>query len=211
MPDQIDRQGLTVETREIEFRFKGNRDYIHGTDMFNVMSACFPSLGMSNIRFTVHGFIYTPLCRLYVTGNKDALSEVPDVRARCQFEVDGATKWLALTQLEGDTTTGTRYAYDENRITTLCKIGDAGVVLTSMSPFTFIESVVAMNKFMHEQMFPEAVGKWIFTRIDLTRFCDERENLEIQFKHNMNFRLTKADVLVDGAKVGDIYFSLVKS
>ena len=68
-----------------------------------------------------------------------------------------------------------------------------------------------MNKHMHQQMFPEAVGKWIFTRIDLEAVCDARENLALDFKHNMNYRLTKSDILLGGNKTGDLYFSLVKS
>lgn len=211
MRGQIDKRGMTVEIREIEFQFKGKRDYIHGTDMFNVMSASYPNFGMSNIRFTVHDFIRTPSCRLYMADSKEALNKVEDIRARCQFDIEGATKWLGLTQSGVDTTTGGRYTYEEERLTSLCKIEAESVALTQLSPFTFIESVVAMNKFMHEDMFPEAIGKWIFTRIDLIKFCDERENLSLQFKHNMNFRLTKTDVLVDGVKVGDIYFSLVNS
>lgn len=200
-----------MEIREIEFQFKGARNYIHGTDMFNTMLSTCPSEALSNIRFTVHDFVRTPVCRLYLADSMDELNAVTDIRARCQFEVNGATRWLALTQGAGDATTGGRYGYDEERITSLCSVAGEGIALGLQSPFTFIETVVAMNKHMHEQLFPEVQGKWIFTRIDLAAFCSARENLSLQFRHNMNFRLTKSDILVNGSKAGDIYFSLVKS
>lgn len=200
-----------MEVREIEFQFKGARKYIQGPDIFNAMVSSCPSAGMNNIRFTVHDFVYTPVCRLYLADSKETLNEVADIRARCQFDVNGATRWLAVTQGAGDATSGARYGYDEERIISLCRMAGEGIALAQQSPFSFIETVVSMNKHMHQQLFPETVGKWIFTRIDLAAFCDAREKLALQFRHNMNYRLTKSDILVNGTKVGDIYFSLVKS
>lgn len=197
--------------QQIEFQFKGARNYIQGTDMFNVMISSYPDVDVTNIRFTVHGFVSTPLCLLYSADSKEALNEVADIRARCQFDAEGVTHWLALTQGEGDEISGSRYEYDEERIISSCRMEKEGIVLAQQSPYTFIENIVAMSKYMHQQLFPEAVGKWIFTRIDLTADCDERENLALQFKHNMNYRLTKSDILVNDKKVGDLYFSLVKS
>lgn len=201
-----------MKAEKIEFQFKGARDYIHGTDMFSRMiePSHLPSM-LENIRFTVHDFVRTPVCRLYSTNIKGTLNDVENICARCQFDIGGNTYWLALTQDSGDAVSGGRYEYDEDRIIRLCVMQDEGIVLTQSSPFTFIENVVAMNKHMHQQLFPDAVGKWIFTRIDLSRSCNDRENLSLQFKHNMNYRLTKSDVLINGEKVGDIYFSLVKS
>lgn len=200
-----------MEMRRIEFQFKGARGYIHGTDMFNAMISAGPSSDVSNIRFSVHDFVRTPLCRLYLTDSKEELNGINGICARCQFDAEGATHWLALTQDSGDSASGGRYAYDEERIVSACRIDGESIVLLQQSPFTFIETIVAMNKHMHEQLFPEVDGKWIFTRIDLASRCDERGNLALHFRHNMNYRLTKSDILVNGIKAGDIYFSLVKS
>src|SRR5680860_650841 len=101
--DKCGISGIAVEVRQIEFQCKGARDYIHGTDMFTEMVSWYPSMGVSNIRFTVHDFVRTPLCLLHLADSKNALNEVADIRARCQFDVNGATQWLALTQGEGDT------------------------------------------------------------------------------------------------------------
>lgn len=200
-----------METREVEFKFKGKREYIHGTDMFNAMLATGPGAGVNNIRFTVHDFVHTPRCNLHLAESKEALNGIADIRVRCQFDVSGATKWLALTQSEGDATSGGRYEYDEDLLVSLCRTDSDGIVLAQRSPYTFIENIVAMNKHMHHQLFPDAKGSWIFTRIDLSSSIDAREKLALQLKHNMNFRLTKSDILVNGSKAGDIYFSLVKS
>lgn len=200
-----------MEIRQVEFQFKGSRNYVHGTDMFSLMLTGYPTSVLSNIRFTVHGIVHTPICKLYLADNKELLNDVADIRARCQFETNSVTHWLALMQGVGDAVSGRRYEYDEDRIIKLCNMTDEGIVLLQQSPFTFIESVVSMNKHMHQQLFPDVTGKWLFTRIDLEAGCDEREKLSLRFRHNMNYRLTKSDILVNGEKVGDIYFSLVKS
>lgn len=200
-----------MEVRDIGFQFKGARKYIHGTDMFDVIVSTYPREDINNIRFTVHDFVHIPRCQLYLTGSKEELNSVSNIRVRYQFDVNGTTQWMALTEAEGDATSGGRYEYDEERVISLCRMVNEGIVLVQPSPFTFIESIVAMNKHMHQQLLPEAIGKWIFTRIDLAAICDARANLALQLKHNMNYRLTKSDILVDGNKVGDLYFSLVKS
>jgi hypothetical protein len=200
-----------VQVSEIEFQFKGKRNYIHGTDIFNAMISSYPGSGMNNIRFTVHDFVRTPLCQLYLAEAKDELNAVEGICARSQFDADGITHWLALTQGKGDATTGGRYAYDEDRIISACRMNEQSIALVQQSQFNFIETIVSMNKHMHEQLFPDVTGKWIFTRIDLDTRYEDREKLALRFRHNMNYRLTKSDILANDKKIGDIYFSLVKS
>ncbi len=201
-----------MDIKQITFQFKGTRNYIHGTDMFNIMTAVdTDETILSNIRFSVHGFVHKPLCQLYSADTKEALNSVPNVRARCQFDKNGSTQWLVLSESESDAALDGRYEYDEDRIVALCKQDADSLIITQTSPFSFIETIVAMTKHLHQQLFPEVIGKWVFTRIELDTACYERENLALRFRHNMNYRLTKSDVLVNGEKLGDIYFSLVKS
>ena len=199
-----------MEVREVEFRFKGAREYIHGTDMFNTMLPVHSSSTLANIHFTVHEFVYTPKCRLYRASSREELENVEDVRARCQFDEKGVTHCLVLAQGSGNAASGERYEYDEERLIALCSMEGDVITLRHRSTFTFIENVVAMNKHLHQQLFPNAMGKWVFTRIDLERGCNEREKLALRLRHNLQYRLTKSDILVDGRKVGDLFFSLMK-
>jgi len=208
----VKRQDITMEIKQIKFQFKGARNYVHGTDMFNTMIAAYADeKSLSNIRFSVHGFVHKLHCQLYAADTKEALNSVPDVRARCQFDKNGSTKWLVLTENDGDTALDERYEYDEDRVISLCSMETDSIILTQKSPFSFIETIVAMNKQLHQQLFPEVIGKWVFTQIDLETDLSDRENLALRFMHNMNYRLTKSDILVNGTKVGNLFFSLVKS
>lgn len=204
-------EGYAVKIKDIEFKFKGSRNYIHGSDLFNAMIPVNLSIGVHNLRFSVHDFVYSPVCQIYLTDNKETLNNLPHINARCQYDMEGITHFLALTQVGNDASLAGRYKYDEEEILSLCHMEGEGIALIQHSPFTFIENVVAMNKHMHQQLFPDALGKWIFTRIDLMHGCDEQESIALQLKHNMNYRLTKTDILVNGVKVGDIFFSLVNS
>jgi hypothetical protein len=200
-----------MQARQVAFKFKGARNYIHGTDMFNAIITDPTGIALKNIRFTIHDFVNTPICQVFLSDNKDDLNNVHGICARCQYDENGITHWLALTEVDSDATLGGRYEYDEDRIVSLCALEQDKIILKEHSPFTFIETVVAMNKHMHQQLFPDASGRWIFTRIDLVTAINERDNLALQLKHNMNYRLTKSDILLNNNKVGDIYFSLVKS
>lgn len=200
-----------MKVKQIEFLFKGKRNYIHGSDIFNTIISTYSGNIISNIRFTLHDFVRTPFCQLHLADNKNTLNTIQNIRARFQYDENGITHWLALTEATDDKTSTGRYDYDEDQLISLYRMGNESIFLTEQSPFTFIETILAMNKYMHQQLFPEAIGKWIFTRIDLDTRYDERKNLALHFKHNMNYRLTKCDIMVNGNKVGDLYFSLVKS
>lgn len=201
-----------MEIIQVKFRYKGTRDYIHGTDMFNaIMEASNPSSARSNILFTINDYVRTAMCKLYLTSSKESLEEVKDIAVRCQLDIDGITHWVAIVQDERDSGERERYSYDESQILSLCGTVGEGISLSQLSPYTFIETVVAMTKHMHQQLFPDISGKWVFTRILLPLFCDVKKGLAIRLRHNMNYRLTKSDIEVDGNKVGDIFFSLVNA
>lgn len=199
-----------MQARQVTFKFKGARNYIQGTDMFNAVISGATGATIENIRFTIHDFVHTPVCQLYSADNKEDLSDVQGICARFQYDENGITHYFALTESDGDVNSAERHEYDEDRIVSLCALEQDKIILKAYSPFTFIETVVSMNKHMHQQLFPDAPGKWIFTKIDLDAAIDARDNLALQLKHNMNYRLTKSDILLNNNKVGDIYFSLVK-
>jgi hypothetical protein len=199
-----------VEVRQITFFFKGKRNYIQGPDIFNAMIEGYLPATLKNIRFFVHDLVLVPKCRLYLADSKEEMNAVHNIKARCQYDVGGVTRWLALTPADADPSKGGRQEYDEDRVISLCRTDIGSIVLSQRSPFTFMENIVSMNKHLHQHLFPDMTGKWLFTRVDLRVGCDSRENVELIFRHNMNFRLTKSDILVDGKKAGELFFSLVK-
>jgi len=198
-----------MDTSKVCFQYKGSRDYIHGTDMFNHFMSMFPGKEISHIRFSVHDFVRDVSSHVYKSTCKKDIDELSGVSTRCQLEANGEPYWIGLKPVADDALEG-RYEYDEDSLVQQCALDGEVLTLDGLSPYTFIETVVAMNKHLLQSLFPDAGGKWVFTRIDLPAHVQMTSKLSVKFKHNMNFRLLKSDILVEGEKVGDLYFSLVK-
>jgi hypothetical protein len=201
--------GSCEPPKRLEFRFKGDRDYIHGTDIFNALVGVHPPADVRNVHFTIHGLVRTPRCELYQADSREAVSVLQGIKVHASFDLLGVTQWLALRESSASGSVR-RYEYAEDRVTALCDVRDHLVVLNRHSPFTFIETVVAMNKHLHLTEFSDAVGKWLFTCIDLKRGCDAREGISLQIGRDVNYRLTRAEIVLYGQVIGNICFSLVK-
>lgn len=199
-----------MQSAQLEFCFKGGRDYIHGTDMFNALVGVHPTVMLHKVHFTIHGFVRTPRCEVYRTDSREALRELRDVKVHASFDLGGITQLIALK--EASTLEPARsYEYSEDRVTSLCDVHDHGIALKRESPFTFIETVVAMNKHMHQTLFADATGKWLFTGIYLEEHgCDRREGISLHIGHNVNYRLTRAEIVHNGQVIGNLFFSMVK-
>jgi hypothetical protein len=198
-----------VQPERFEFRFKGDRDYVHGTDMFNALVAAHPAASLHDIHFTIHGFVRTSGCDVYRARSREALGDLQDVKVRASFDFAGVMHWLALKESSVPRLAG-RYEYREERVTSLCDVRDHTITLRRRSPFTFIETVVAMNKHMHQTVFADAVGKWIFTGIDLAHGCDAREQISLHTGGDVNYRLTRTRIAHRDGVIGNLFFSLIK-
>jgi len=198
-----------VNARLIEFRFKGNRDYIQGPDIYNAIMGAHRPDTVSNVHFVIHDFVRTTRCEVFQAESQRDLREIRDIKVRAKFEVSGVTQWVALKSAAASGPFG-RYEYSEDRITSLCNVEPRGIVLDGESPYTFIETVVAMNKHMHRTLFTDAVGQWLFTGIDLLRGCNARERIALRCGRDVNYRLTRTEIVHDGQPIGNIFFSLAQ-
>ena len=77
--------------------------------------------------------------------------------------------------------------------------------------YTTVENLVAMTKHLHLSLFPEARGKWFFSRLELTRLLPTYTDgpLCIELSHSLGQRLTRSSITLYGKPAGRIYFSLV--
>lgn len=193
----------------VEFAFKGKRQYVTGADIFNATVGRHPPALLRNVHFTIHGIVRSTSCELHESDSPASL-DFPEVRARARFDVDRVTRWAALIE-STSASTSRREEYPEDRVTSLCRIKDEHVVLDNKSPFTFIETIVAMNKYLHQKLFGDVGGQWMFTGIDLTLGCNARERIALQVDPRANYRLTRAVILLENKPIGSLFFSLVKS
>lgn len=198
-----------MDNQNIAFCFKGQRNYVHGTDIYNrlyetVLKDQIQSDASFDLSF--HGVATTNLKCLETPPEDENL-----LKFACKyFDQTGERK--ILYGVENNEAINCRYEYPEENICSLSTINTElqKISLAQDSSFSFIENCVALNKFLLETLFPDVNGKWYFTRLQLKKFqINTIYPLEIRFQSNFNFKLLKSEIYVEDESVGFIYFSLV--
>jgi hypothetical protein len=107
-----------------------------------------------------------------------------------------------------------RCEYPEHEIVDLCETNVEAQTIRIAAPtrFTDMEVFTAMNKALLQHLFPEVSGKWLLTRAQIREYSESMiyRDVTIALKRNLDFRLTRSDILADGIPVGSIYFSLLR-
>lgn len=190
----------------LEFCFKGSRTYVHGTDIFNkLVELLNKEIKSEKIDLSFHGVAKT---------NIDLLVEKPENDELLKFAIkftDNSGNKNVLYAVENGVGIESRYEYQEEDI---CKLSNLDlenqkVLLNKDSSYTFVENSVALNKYLLENLFPNANGKWYFTRFQLNKIPENIYPLRLELKANFNFKLTKTEIIIGEESVGFIYFSLV--
>ena len=73
-----------------------------------------------------------------------------------------------------------------------------------------IEQLVALQKALLQRCFPDAGVHWYFSRLEVTLLPDGFGMLSLKVVQALGTSLVKSAVDVDGAAMGDIYFSGIK-
>ncbi len=195
-------------------RFKGGRDYLHGTDIHDAVCKALDAAGHDDIRkidLTFHKIVREGLDAELVE-RSGAGAPPADAAVVFQFQA-GERAFAVYLRPTGEAVT-TRDPYPEEQIVDACRfeLERKEVTAPEALPFSNIEILVAMNKALLERLFPDVGGKWYFTRLQLTESIWQRKfsTLLVRLEANMNFLVTKSSITADGRPLGHIYFSLVK-
>ena len=194
-----------IEKYELDFCFKGSRNYVHGTDIYNTLIKLFEAeLKNSKIDLSFHGVAKT---------NMDLILEKPQNEKLIKFAFkykhkDIQTVWYAI---ENNNKIECRYEYPEEQIYEVADldIENNRIFIEKDTEYSFIENTVALNKYLLENLFPDIEGKWYFTRIQLDKATKKKYPLKLELKANFNFKLTKTAISIDNELIGYIYFSMV--
>ena len=198
---------MTVQQRDLQFRFKGERRYVHGTDILNQTLAMLRGLGDEprDIDISFHRLATRQPTALW---GEDAQAVEP--ASVCSFTAGGVRQKLLLVERDEEVTG--RYAYPEDEIVRAMRVDASSRegVLAGHPGYTEIEVLVAMTKALHQQVFPAAAGKWLFAR---GRFPQYAEHLpaaarSIRIAASFNGKLTRSVATADGSPIGGIFFAL---
>lgn len=202
-----------MQNKNLRFCFKGDRNYVHGTDIYNaIIKFIKEEQGLINIRkidISIHEIIKNNLSA-ELFNNKDA-----DIEGKpaVVFSFMHTSDKYRLLLSENDQKIDCRHQYREEDIISSCKIDikNKKIELATESGYSNIENYVAMNKALLKSIYHDVKGKWFFTRLqtDLYEETSIFRSLTVELKHNFNFKLTKSLIRMDNREIGYLYFSLI--
>ena len=135
-----------MQVADLDLAFKGDRTYLHGTDMYTatvgVLSKTLPILLKGSCRLVIHK-IARHQCRLLYTRRPAQTGRPANLIAEFTFIKDGAevTAWLVETARVVEN----RIPYQETLVTDKCAVIDQKVTLTTQTGFTAIEELLLVR------------------------------------------------------------------
>ena len=190
----------------LNLRFKGERTYLHGTDMLDETVAW---LAASQGELASIDFSFHRVASRQLEACLEPRKEGEPV-AICAFTARGARARAYL--YETDLPVSSRYACPEHEIASSMQFdpGQRKGVLAGDVSHSDIEIWVAMAKALHYRVFPGPAGKWLFARARLPRYVRHGGGRErsIVIAAAFSDRLTRSEIFRDGAPAGEIYFSV---
>lgn len=194
---------------DLDFCFKGERDYVHGSDIFNKLSDFLQYAGIENysIDLSIHGISRS---NLMVTTKKP--NDLSSIKFALKLAGENGLKGN-FYGVENGKQIDCRYAYPEEIIVEKIQSGEYEfeAELNESSSFTFIENLLVLNKFLVNRIISNQTGKWYFTKLQLKKnISNDFLSLKLVFKNNFNYKFTKTEIFVNSESVGFVYFSLTR-
>jgi len=192
----------------LPLKFKGTRDYLHGSDFFNALTAIGEEL-------TCHAgcFIDRLVFRRYarnlceITANKP--DDVDKLIGQVRYMYSASESGFDYFLVETNQPISERYPYDESLIEKMIDLNRElrSAVLSEPSGYTTIEDVIVLTKYLNYAISPVIEGKWLFGQLTLDESLpDSYVSLEIQMRNLFEARFSVSNIFVDGLKIGTIKF-----
>lgn len=174
--------------KPLNLRFKGERTYLHGTDLFDAM--CSETGARNGIRQMVNRPMLTPVAYVEMPGRK------PD-DLLATFAADGKL-WAVVPsagEVEG------RYPYDEDAIAQRGMIFERSIY-SYVETASLIETIVACNKALLN--FVLGRRDWWFAGIEIDPLPENPTQIALTIAAES--RLIRSSLEVDTRPVGSVYF-----
>ena len=201
------KEGIIMEKR-LNLKFKGERNYLHGTDILNDVCTWLTAKDhdVKDIDFAFHR-LATKQLKVLVGTLPDGIEPV----AVCAYKTNGVRHKAYM--IETDQPVIESYPYLEDEIVKHMEIDvtTRQGVLRGEVTYSDIEVWVAMTKALHQKVFANLNGKWLFVRGRFPEYTHRTAATEhaMGITASFNDKLTRSDALLNGVKVGEIYFSIV--
>jgi hypothetical protein len=194
--------------KKLNLPFKGNREYLHGTDIFMALVEWVNARGSLSIIF------YRLSKGPFIAGEVDR-KELAQIRQNGDLvavfawqDINDRQHLMAVVE-DVNKSEERRVPYDETNVTAGSIIKGCQIQQVEATSWTFIERIVALNKKLLIDWTGEAI--WLFTRLDITDLPKKTNSIKIEVEGKRRAQLLKSAVVVDDFKIGYIYFMKVQS
>ncbi len=191
---------------KLEFSFKGDRNYVHGTDIYKQIVKGLTTLGYVNWQLFE--------LNIRKIGQYNMICFLADRKHKIEGEVINFVLKRDQEQLYGSITENdnskiaSRYSFNENDITRHCIIDYNQESITynnSQNTFATIDIVISLSKFYLENAIDNNV-KWFFRSVKFLRPIDNIEYQQIWVKKILQKRnIVGFDVYAGDQLIGQAY------
>jgi hypothetical protein len=189
-------------THELELAYKGNREYLHGTDIFTALLDVTGPVKKISIKF--HKKVSKNLIAHFIdVGDLEDFRLLNNICVLMSYQKSGSTKIIAV--IEGEKEITKRQEYCEDCITVDSEIYNQKITQKQENFGSAIERIVALNKRLLNHLHGK--NQWFFTQIDMYEYCVNTKNISIEFERSIGGIMYKTILYNDGKKVGGVIFS----
>lgn len=196
--------------QSLSLKFKGDRTYLHGTDMFDESMKALEGWNQwQQVTLAIHRMTDQPLGLVPVSEfQRGSIQQVAQISGK--YHAGNLATWVLI---ENNGAVKDRYPYPEQQMVDAADIQTETIVLSSWLSFSRIEHIVALNKGLLQHLFPEAPGKWVFTKVKIKDLpaLRQAEGIAIRFRKRIGFQLTDSQLYVPthSTPIGSIHFSTI--
>ncbi len=195
-----------MQDETLKLRFKGDRRYVHGSDVFNAIDRVI--LGHDSSAFVAQ-LAFRRFARHDCELRWKQPPPADSVFAQGRVNVAGNLQpfWVVETTAE----VGARYEFDEDGLLSASVVNGDAIELPEPTRHSTIEEVIALTKRLNYALTPDVDGKWVFGELKLNRsFPDDYRVIRIVRVNEMGGRFSVNRISIDGDAIGDIRFIVGK-
>lgn len=192
--------------------YKGGRDYLHGTDLYNYSNAAVTNY------YGDAAFVKSIMIRSVARNTGSFFvdcEEAPEgFQETAQFRIQNGDNVInGLFATDGGIVQENR-EYDESLVEGTAEISanEKRIEQLTKTAFTPCEEIVGLTKYLHNSILMPKNGKWMFTMLDLKESIlnFHKENFAIVLRQNLGGKMTRSNILVNNNVIGTIGFTVMQ-
>lgn len=184
--------------KELNFNLKGQRKYIQGPDIYNAIANFYENMKLYELSF-----------HQMMTHNIILCEDMPDKNLYFIAKYKNQIDEKILFGVKNESSVPLKsIPYPEENIISKSKIdfSTQEITLFNTSGFSFMEEIIALNKYLLLNITNNKKGKWYFAKLILNDDFKVFYPLSMRFKTLFNNMLAKSEICINGKIAGAVLF-----